>query len=229
MGKNTDKLYITHDEHTSGNHSASSTGKQFVASKSIIQRLPFDCCALSLQPFQNPVAVITEPTETNPVARADVFELMNIVPYIRKYHTNPVTGAPLDTAQLIKLNFFKNSEGNYHDPITYKVFSPHVHIVFLRNTGNVFDMASLQLLAIKPKTFRDLVNEEPFTRKDIITIQDPENLAARDLREYDYVKGDKKVEEDDMKDDPLKGINVDAAGGAGKVLKMIAERSKKQD
>jgi peptidyl-prolyl cis-trans isomerase-like protein 2 len=27
-----------------------------------------------------------------------------------------------------------------------------------------------------------------------------------------------------MKDDPLKGINVDAAGGAGKVLKMIAER-----
>jgi peptidyl-prolyl cis-trans isomerase-like protein 2 len=60
--------------------------------------------------------------------------------------------------------------------------------------GNVFDMASLQLLAIKPKTFRDLVNEEPFTRKDIITIQDPENLAARDLREYDYVKSDKKVE-----------------------------------
>jgi peptidyl-prolyl cis-trans isomerase-like protein 2 len=55
-------------------------------------------------------------------------------------------------------------------------------------------MASLQLLAIKPKTFRDLVNEEPFTRKDIITIQDPENLAARDLREYDYVKSDKKVE-----------------------------------
>jgi peptidyl-prolyl cis-trans isomerase-like protein 2 len=55
-------------------------------------------------------------------------------------------------------------------------------------------MASLQLLAIKSKTWRDLVNDEPFTRKDIITIQDPENLGARDLREYDYVKKDKKVE-----------------------------------
>jgi hypothetical protein len=68
-----------------------------------------DCCALSLQPFQNAVAVITEASERNPTARADVFELMNIVPYIRKYKTNPVTGEPLDTSQLIKLNFFKVS------------------------------------------------------------------------------------------------------------------------
>jgi peptidyl-prolyl cis-trans isomerase-like protein 2 len=80
-----------------------------------------------------------------------------------------------------------------HDPITYKVFSPHIHIVFLKNTGNVFDMNSLQLLAIKPKTWRDLVSDEPFERKDIITIQDPKNLVTRDLRDYDYVKKDKKV------------------------------------
>ena len=32
-------------------------------------------------------------------------------------------------------------------------------------------MASLQLLAIKPKTWRDLVSDEPFTREDIVTIQ----------------------------------------------------------
>lgn len=57
----------------------------------------------------------------------------------------------------------------------------------------MFDMTSLQLLAIKPKTWRDLVNDEPFKREDIITIQDPQNLAARDLREYDYVKKDLKV------------------------------------
>jgi hypothetical protein len=71
--------------------------------------LDSDCCALSLQPFTNPVAVITEPSPTNPTPRADVFELMNIVPYIRKFKTNPVTGEPLDTSQLIKLNFFKVS------------------------------------------------------------------------------------------------------------------------
>jgi hypothetical protein len=37
--------------------------------------------------------------------------------------------------------------------------------------GNVFDMASLQLLAIKPKTWRDLISDEAFKREDIITIQ----------------------------------------------------------
>ncbi|RXK37207.1 peptidyl-prolyl cis-trans isomerase-like 2 [Tremella mesenterica] len=223
MGHNSDKLYITHSEHAAGHHAASSTGKRQESGRSEIQRLPFDSCALSLQPFKNPVAVIAD-AEEGQAPRADVFDLLNIVPYIRKYKTNPVTGKPLDTSQLIKLNFAKNAEGNMHDPITYKVFSPHVHIVFLKNTGNVFDMASLQLLAIKPKTWRDLVNDEPFERKDIITIQDPQNLANRDLREYDHVKSDKKVAEEELASDPLKGINVEAAGGAGKVLKMIAEK-----
>ncbi|WVQ98025.1 peptidyl-prolyl cis-trans isomerase-like 2 [Kwoniella sp. CBS 9459] len=225
MGHNSDKMYVTHSEHAAGHHTASSSGKRADSGRSEVQRLPFDCCALSLQPFQNPVAVIADTAPGEP-PRADVFDLLNIVPYVRKFKTNPVSGKPLDTSQLIKLNFSKNAEGNLHDPITYKVFSPHIHIVFLKNTGNVFDMASLQLLAIKPKTWRDLVNDEPFKREDIITIQDPQNLAARDLREYDYVKKDKKVSDDDLAGDPLRGINVDAAGGASKVLKMLAEKTR---
>jgi peptidyl-prolyl cis-trans isomerase-like protein 2 len=28
----------------------------------------------------------------------------------------------------------QNAEGQMHDPITYKVFSPHIHIVFLKTT-----------------------------------------------------------------------------------------------
>ncbi|KAK8847361.1 peptidyl-prolyl cis-trans isomerase-like 2 [Kwoniella newhampshirensis] len=225
MGHNSDKMYVTHAEHASGDHTASSTGKRLENGKSEFQRLPFDSCALSLQPFRNPVAVIADPKPGEP-PRADVFDLLNIVPYIRKFKKNPVSGRPMDTSQLIKLNFAKNAEGNFHDPITYKVFSPHIHIVFLRNTGNVFDMASLQLLAIKPKTWRDLVNDEPFKREDIVTIQDPQNLASRDLREYDYVKKDLKVSDDDLASDPLRGINVDAAGGASKVLKMLAEKTR---
>jgi hypothetical protein len=43
-----------------------------------------DCCALSLQPFRNPVAVIA----TDEPTRADVFDLLNIVPYVRKYKTS---------------------------------------------------------------------------------------------------------------------------------------------
>lgn len=46
-----------------------------------------DCCALSLQPFRNPVAVIA----TDEPTRADVFDLLNIVPYVRKYKTSEWT------------------------------------------------------------------------------------------------------------------------------------------
>ncbi|KAG7532068.1 hypothetical protein FFLO_03876 [Filobasidium floriforme] len=220
MGKHKhNRLYVTHDEHAAG-LSSGSVGKQAPTGTGGFQRLPFDCCALSLQPFKNPVAAIGEGN------RADVFDLLNIVPYIRKYGTNPATGTPLTTNELVKLNFFKNAEGSYHDPITYKPLSQHTHIVFLKTTGNVYDMSSLHMLAIKTKTFRDLIDESPFTKSDVVTIQDPENLGARDLSSYDYVKSDKRVEETDRASDPLRGINVDAAGGAGKVLRMVAQKSK---
>lgn len=35
----------------------------------------------------------------------------NILPYVKKYGTHPVTGEPLHAKSLIKLNYFKNSEG----------------------------------------------------------------------------------------------------------------------
>ena len=46
-----------------------------------------DCCALSLQPFKNPVAVLSE-TKAGEAPRADVFDLLNIVPYIRKFKSS---------------------------------------------------------------------------------------------------------------------------------------------
>jgi len=40
MGHNSDKMYVTHSEHASGSHTASSTGKKQESGKSEAQRLP---------------------------------------------------------------------------------------------------------------------------------------------------------------------------------------------
>ena len=40
-------------------------------------------------------------------------------------------------------------------------------------------MQAVQELNVKAKNWRDLLTDEPFTRKDLITIQDPHNLQAR--------------------------------------------------
>lgn len=47
----------------------------------------------------------------------------------------------------------------------------HSHIVAIKTTGNVFSHDAVQQFNVKLKSWRDLITEEPFTRKDIITIQ----------------------------------------------------------
>jgi len=59
----------------------------------------------------------------------------------------------------------------YHCPVTFKVFSDHTHIVAIKTTGNVYAYEAVDRLNIKAKHWKDLLSDEPFTRKDIITIQ----------------------------------------------------------
>ncbi|CDZ96367.1 peptidyl-prolyl cis-trans isomerase-like 2 [Phaffia rhodozyma] len=220
MGHNSDKLYVTHSEHAAGSHTAGGGGYQGVKKQTEFQALPFDCCALSLTAFQVPVAVKEED------GTANVFDLVNILPYIKKFGTNPVTGRPLTTASLIKLHFFKNDTAenkSYSDPVTFKPFTPHTHIVFVATTGNVFSYESVDRLCIKTKAWRDLITDEKFTRADIVTIQDPHNLSNRDLSKFDYVANKKSAGEKEA--DRLSGINVNASGSAAKILQQIAQKN----
>jgi peptidyl-prolyl cis-trans isomerase-like protein 2 len=73
-------------------------------------------------------------------------------------------------------------------PITFKEFTSHSKIVCIKTTGNVYSYEAVEELNIKPKHWKDLLTDEPFTKKDIITIQDPHNLTARDIQQFDFVK-----------------------------------------
>jgi hypothetical protein len=62
----------------------------------------------------------------------------NIVPFIKEHGTNPVTGRALAIKELTTLHFHKNPSGEYHCPLTFKVFNDHSHIVAIRTSGNVY-------------------------------------------------------------------------------------------
>ena len=62
----------------------------------------------------------------------------NIVPFIKEHGTNPVTGRQLAIKELTTLHFHKNPSGEYHCPLTFKVFNDHSHIVAIRTSGNVY-------------------------------------------------------------------------------------------
>ncbi|CAG8558318.1 11226_t:CDS:10 [Paraglomus occultum] len=217
MGKGTDKLYITHSEWSGefggmqfgGIQARKKTEKNF-------QCLPFYCCSLSLQPFSHPACT----------PEGIIFDLSNIYAYIKKYGKSPVTGEKLELKSLIKLNFYKNGNGEYHCPATFRVFTEHTHIVAIKTTGNVYAYEAIDRLNIKTKNWRDLLTDEPFTRADIIVLQDPHNLEARNLSNFYYVKHDQKLSDKDAKENPLNDINVSATGSAGRVLAKLAGQKK---
>ncbi|KAG5518597.1 hypothetical protein PMAC_002993 [Pneumocystis sp. 'macacae'] len=185
MGKNTDKLYITNSEWSGidGQHSTA-TG---IAKRKITQSfslLPFQYCNLSLQPFENPVCSINEANE------ATIFELLHIIPYIKKHRTNPITGEKLEAKSLLKLKFYKNEKGEYCCPITYKIFNNHTHIVAIRTSGNVFSWDTIDNLNLKTKNMNDLLTNESFTKNDIITIQNPYTLRNHKISKLKHLNED---------------------------------------
>ncbi|KAI5807050.1 cyclophilin-like domain-containing protein [Geopyxis carbonaria] len=210
MGRGTDKLYITHSEWASNDNFGASHGFQ---SKTALpfKRLPYNFCALSLQPFEHPVCTST----------GIVFELMHIVPWLKKHGTNPVTGEKLAYNELLKLNVAKNESGEFCDPVTFKVFTDNTHIVALRTSGNVFAWDTIDRLNIKAKLWRDLVSDDEFTRADIITLQDPHNLSARDMSGFKYIQDGTSTltdEQEAERANPLSNINQSAMGSSAKIL-----------
>jgi len=235
MGKNTDKLYITHSEWSSSDAFSASSGSRDKANGAAFRRLPFNFCAASLQPFKNPVCT----------ADGTIFDIEVISSWLEKHNTNPVNGEPLKAKDLIKLNFARNSDasrqaggevqGDLIDPVSFKVFTDNTHIIAIRHGSyaNVFSWETVERMNIKAKMWRDLLDDQEFTRKDIITLQDPQNAASRDLSQFKYLKDGEepllsKEQEEERKDS---NVNIGSLGRIGeKVLKAkeAVERARRE-
>ena len=122
-----DKLYLTSTEWKNF-YGGKKTTSNCTFEANEFRRLPFYCCCLSLQPCKHPYATL----------EGHVFDLENILPFLKKHGRNPVTGESLDAKTLFKLNFHKNPKDQYHCPITFKVFNENSHIVCIAKTGNTF-------------------------------------------------------------------------------------------
>lgn len=129
--------------------------------------------------------------------QGNIFDLQAVVPYLKKFKKNPVTGESLDAKTLIKLNFYKNAAGEYHCPVLYKTFSKQSHIAAIKTTGNVYSYEAIEQLNIKNKNWKDLLNSQPFERTDILILQDPNNIDKFNISNFYHVKKDMKVVDDE--------------------------------
>ncbi|OQR78640.1 peptidyl-prolyl cis-trans isomerase 2 isoform X2, partial [Tropilaelaps mercedesae] len=133
-----DKMYLTTTE-----WSTLYGGKRAVTAESRsseFRRLPFDHCALSLQPFENPMCT----------SEGVVYDVVSIVPFIKKFGIDPTSG-------------------------------------------------------------KDLLDDSPFTRADVIHLQDPQNLEKFNLSAFHHIKNNLRLEDHfEAKKDPranLKHVN----------------------
>ena len=140
-----------------------------------------------------------------------------------KHNTNPLTGGPLKQSDLIKLTFAKNDSQEYVDPVTYKILTDNTHIVAIRHgdSANAFAYETIERLNIKAKMWQDLITDEAFTRSDIITLQDPQNLASRNLSDFKYLKDgtDAGIPKEEA------SINTSAMGNAAELKIMKAKEA----
>lgn len=146
-----------------------------------------------------------------------IFDHENILRWLINHDTNPTNGKPLKQSDLIKLNFAQNEAAGYVDPVTFKEFTDNTHLVAVRHghSANVFQYDTLERLNFKPKMWKDLVSDEDFTKKDLIVLQDPQNLESRDLNSFKYLKDGEDA--GIPKDEPA--VNATAMGNAAKILK----------
>jgi len=204
MGKRqhqSDKLYVTGNEWSKyyGGHKKTKKNSDF-------RRLPYYCCSISLQPIEK--AYISR--------EGHVFDESNILPWLMKYKTNPITGKKLKLAELVKLKFHKNGDGKYHCPVLFKTFNENSSIVCIATTGNVFSQEAIDQLNVKTKNWKDLITDVKFTRQDIITVQDPTNLDKFNLQKFHHLKHNLKLPDADLlaKKDPkyyMKSINAETS------------------
>ena len=157
--------------------------------------LPFDCCALTMTPFQNPVMRVCD---TNGI----IFENTAILPYLMKHKADPVTGLPMTTRSLITLCMDKDDEtGKWQCPVLNKPFLNHTKIVAViqndKSNANVYSYEAVHELNYKAKSYIDLISGEKFNKKtDVIVLQDPSNLeltALRDINNFKHTSALRKL------------------------------------
>lgn len=177
-----DKMYLTCTEWTTlyGGKKSGTLSKE----EQNFKRLPFDHCCLSLQPYEVPFSDLD----------GNIFDLDALIPFLKKYKINPVTGKPLDFHSLIQLNMKQNSDNSFECPVLFKPFTSSSHVVAIATTGNVYLMEAVEQLNIKNKNWKDLINDKPFERKDIIVLQDPNNLSKFNISNFHHVKNNLRVE-----------------------------------
>lgn len=224
--------------------------------------LPFDCCALTLTPFTNPVCCIIQSDAKSKGSSSNEVDLLNkkkinhgivfenseIMPYLLKHKTNPLTGKPMSSKDLITLSFDASEDGagtartqtSWQCPIMNKPFLNHTKIVAVRikgsNRANVYSYEAFQTLNLKNKNYIDLIDGTKFhPSKDVIILNDVNDGALAKLRDINNFvhldtlrKNHQQQQQNGGKDGKSGSNNVNLSVSAKRIMDKLQSKQQKQ-
>ncbi|KAJ9473745.1 Peptidyl-prolyl cis-trans isomerase-like 2 [Diplonema papillatum] len=140
------------------------------------------------------------------------FEYEPLAAYVKKHKVHPVTKTPLADDGVHEMKLALNERGVPFCPIGSKEFLGHTHVVAIRPSGRVYWYDTVQEMNLKCKNWTDLVDGTPFKKKDIITLQDPNNLPKNhDPNVFPTITRVYDTPTDRGPEHALSGINVTAS------------------
>ncbi|KII66354.1 Peptidyl-prolyl cis-trans isomerase 4 [Thelohanellus kitauei] len=144
----------------------------------------------------------------------------NAVAFIDKFGIDPISGEPAKSIDLVKLNMEKNKQGRYHCPITRKEFSDSVNVVAIKTSGNVYALDAIQELNYSLNNYKDLLSDTPFTKKDVITLQNTTDVERLNCAKYHHVIHNLKVDDEEDTDvNTLRTVNPETIGALNELEK----------
>mmetsp|Transcript_21873 Transcript_21873/g.32743 ORF Transcript_21873/g.32743 Transcript_21873/m.32743 type:complete len:632 (-) Transcript_21873:104-1999(-) len=220
--------------------------------------LPFDCCALTLTPFTNPVCCIVQSDSNGngsnnkgndinqlnkkKVNHGIIFENSEIMPYLLKHKSNPLTGKPMSSQNLITLSIDSSTDGDnnkktWQCPIMNKPFLNHTKIVAVKikgtNRANVYSYEAYQTLNVKNKNYIDLIDGTKFhPTKDVIVLNDVDDGALAKLRDInnfvhlDTLRKNHQQNGGSGQDGAGGGVNLSVS--AKRIMDKLQSKQKKQ-
>lgn len=146
--------------------------------------------------------------------------------FVEKHKIEPISGEPTDLKQFFKLNMAKNADGKYQCPVIFKEFNENSHIVAVKTTGNVYSFEAVDELNFKAKNLKDLISDEPFTRKDVITLQEPtNNIERQNISNFYYLQnGLRWNDTEEIADKGKANLN-----SINQIMQATLEEMKKED
>lgn len=152
-----EKQYQSAREHRTNSQLRAGTASS-AANSRVQRRLPFDCCALMLTPYQTPVCT----------PQGIIFEISALLPFLLKHKADPVTGQKMTTRDIISLQMDKDQEGRWQCPVLTKPFSNQTKIVAIRQPGtneaNVYSFEAYQVSTLLVIRYNDVIQRASLTR-----------------------------------------------------------------